>query len=97
MAFPVTTKYRVTESDGTLTTSFQKITFPKLVRALSVEHRGLKGEGAIVIKIVDGSDEFKSIKRGGSFDYRKSQGFQTIYVKSTTATVPTEWEIGAGR
>ena len=97
MAFPVSTKYRITESDGTLTTALQKITFPKLVRALSVEHRGGKGEGSIVIQMQDGSGEVKSVSRGSSWDFRKDSGFQVIYVKSSSATVPTEWEISGVR
>ena len=97
MAFPVTAKYRVTQSDGTLTTSFQKITFPNIVRAISVEHRGLKGQGSIIIKPEDGSDEVKSVTRGGSWDWRKNCGVQVIYVKSSSATVPSEWEISGVR
>lgn len=101
MAFPVTGYFRITESEGTLTTSYQLITFPKPVYAFTVEHFGNKGEDAIVVDILDGSvgttnDNF-SVRRGCSKTWRSTAAINKIYVKSAGTTIPTAWEIGSTR
>ena len=105
MAFPVTEKFRITQADGTLTTSYQLIMFPKKVQTFYVEHRGNKGEGEIVVDILDGSigsggetDNF-SVTRGGSKSWRSTSGINKIYLKytSSTGSVPTVWEVGSSR
>ena len=104
MAFPVTGYFRITNSEGTLTAAYQLITFPKRVYSITFEHRGLKGEGDMIIDLIDGSlgtggapnDNF-SIPRGCSKTWTSKSGTNTIYVKSSSATVPSDWEIGSSR
>ena len=101
MAFPVTGYFRITESEGTLTAADQLITFPKKVQTFTVEHRGLKGEGNIIVDIIDGSvgttNENFSVPRGCSKTWRSTNGITKINVKSSTAVIPSEWEIGSSR